>query len=504
MAALFYSNAPQPKLSTGMAHDTASSLLSALLETPASSLPPALAPALTTLLSLQLPSSPPPPPNTRLLTQQLVTHLASHAGTLSFPLIALYAASYQRTNASLVRTTLERALSADEDLLSTIIELGPSALASLSPNADYPTLRLQSSLHLSLARSTPLLASIYGQSPDVVRSLCTWYERLQNFRPSSLAAGAPVAGLDAEGREWLEARLEILETLFMLLSAAFLDPIADSNAAEERAAFWEELEGVLKPAFEVQVSGSGRRPLVDRGLLGDLENYFGVAEGVEKLAKGDTRAGALAVKLRGLRTNAGSVDGLELLTQASGSAKGKGKASVQEEDVRPLPSPSVPANPASQLSHSTDLAISQILDVLPSLSPSFLRACLAHPSYTNSAEFVISALLEDSLPPELERQRDGSPPSPPRALSPPRIKTSTRHNIFDDRLDASNLRRGKATYVPPLLHDPADSLPVQRNRRRPPPRSILHDDLSQRNHHRSRRSRIFRRGRGDGSVLGGL
>lgn len=431
-----------------MAQDTSNSLLTALLSTPAASLPPALAPALTTLLSLQLPSSPPPPPNTRLLAQQLITHLASHAGTLSFPLVALYAASYQRTNASLVRTTLERALARDEDLLSCIIELGPTALASLSPNADYRTLRIQSSLHLSLARSTPLLASIYGQSPDVMRSLCTWYERLQSFRPASLTAGTPATGLDAEGRDWLEARLEILETLFALLSAAFLDPIAESNAVEERAAFWEELEGVLKAAFEVHVSGSGRRSLVDRGLLVDFENYFGVAERVERLAKGDTRAGVLAAKMRALRANAGSVDGLELLRQASGSAKGKGKAPVQEEDVRSLRVPrSYRANTRQQDTDSADLAISQILDVLPSLSPSFLRACLAHSSFSNSAERVIAALLEDSLPPELERQRDGAA-SPQRAPAPPPIKTTTRHNIFDERLDTSNLHRGKVTSVP--------------------------------------------------------
>lgn len=120
------------------------------------------------------------------------------------------------------------------------------------------------------------------------------------------------------------------------------------------------------------------------------------------------------------------------------------------------PFPHQPAQP------DLTLPISQITELFPDLSPSFLRLCLLHPTYTASgAEGVIAALLEGTLPAELEKARDGvevdnkailqeqeqrnALPEPTRVE--PTTTTTRRSNIFAEPLNAGKVRRGKERYV---------------------------------------------------------
>ena len=116
--------------------------------------------------------------------------------------------------------------------------------------------------------------------------------------------------------------------------------------------------------------------------------------------------------------------------------------------------------PAPSVDEVSPLAISQISDLFPDLSPSFIRSCLLHPAFSggdNSAERVIGALLEDSLPDELKKERDGTaapdgeevpePRQPPRVATPPPAVAPSRRNVFDDQLMAGKIRRGKERWA---------------------------------------------------------
>ncbi|KAG8891355.1 hypothetical protein FRC00_013826 [Tulasnella sp. 408] len=126
--------------------------------------------------------------------------------------------------------------------------------------------------------------------------------------------------------------------------------------------------------------------------------------------------------------------------------KGKGKAAVQEEEP--------------EAAHELDLAVTQVLDIFPDESPSFLKAALQDPTMGKSAEALIAALLESNLPSHLASLRDGAPQQPP---TPPSQGTSSqapvqfeRRNIFDDEeMDFSKLRLGgtKSGDADTLLND---------------------------------------------------
>ncbi|KAJ2160854.1 hypothetical protein GGF46_001911 [Coemansia sp. RSA 552] len=97
-------------------------------------------------------------------------------------------------------------------------------------------------------------------------------------------------------------------------------------------------------------------------------------------------------------------------------------------------------------------AVAQVQEMIPDLGPGFVRACLAH--YGGSAEAVVNALLEGSLPPELadmdRKAESWTPPATGRASSD---VLDSRKNVFDgdefdilrhNTLDWSRVSMGKS------------------------------------------------------------
>ncbi|KAG8914384.1 hypothetical protein FRC01_004101 [Tulasnella sp. 417] len=130
--------------------------------------------------------------------------------------------------------------------------------------------------------------------------------------------------------------------------------------------------------------------------------------------------------------------------------KGKAKAIVQEEEP--------------EADHELDLAVTQVLDIFPDESPSFVKAALQDPTMGRSAETLISSLLESNLPPHLASLRDGTPQQPTTSPRPTSSQPTSsqapaqfeRRNIFDDEeMDFSRLRIGgtKSGDADTLLND---------------------------------------------------
>ncbi|KAG8780141.1 hypothetical protein FRC15_009732 [Serendipita sp. 397] len=104
---------------------------------------------------------------------------------------------------------------------------------------------------------------------------------------------------------------------------------------------------------------------------------------------------------------------------------------------------------------SVDIAISQVLDILPDQDPQFLRRCLLHPTYKgeDGTERLITGLLEGSIPIDISAESDGK-------LTPTNVDSGietayNRRNIFDGQtIDLSSLRLGKKqSDVDDLLQD---------------------------------------------------
>lgn len=232
-----------------------------------------LAALLSTLLTSQLPSSSPTPPSLRLQTLTLFASLPRP----SLPLLALFASAYQSTNASLVQKVFTSALEGDEELLGEIEDVAIGSLESdlllvLSPD------RVR--MHLSLARSCEEVSSLYGQSVGVVRNLEGWWEMS-------------------------ECRDEVVDTLFVVLRCAFLDPVK-AEEGDERDAFWEEMEDVVSGCRE-DASASGSEGLAKgQGMWEDLERRFGVSGMIEELAGQSEIARELAQTFRSFSSSTSS------------------------------------------------------------------------------------------------------------------------------------------------------------------------------------------------------
>lgn len=196
-------------------------------------------------------------------------------GSITLAILTAFASAFLDSNRTLVHDIIDHVLitSAHDDLRELILEQGPQLLAqqlaqddALSTTTSATTTALVA--HLALARAHPLVASSYGQSTDLSAALAQAYRRL---KPTS---------------DHNELRLALLDTTFALLRHAFLEPLSGTGVgegplrADERAAFWSELDGVLRPIF----TGSSSHSTSD--LVSDLARYLNFGERLQIAADG--------------------------------------------------------------------------------------------------------------------------------------------------------------------------------------------------------------------------
>lgn len=266
--------------------------------------------------------------------------------------ILLFTATYQPTNRQQVKEILQGVFEARPELLDHILESGMDEFSQVfsetikgkhplgaeSKEEDqvaWKRLRTTMAMQCGLARSTDVIASSFGQSSRVMMTLCTVYQEIlaahfpfqlaPNEMARSLQGG--YEGLSRQDEEWLRAKLEILETAYVLLNTAFLAPLEESGedalAEDERAGFVLELFELLLPLFAAasssatlpRLEGHEHVSLITVGLLTDLERYYHLSERILKTCGNDDRGRELSRRFRDVaRTSAR--DGLDLLRPA--------------------------------------------------------------------------------------------------------------------------------------------------------------------------------------------
>ncbi|KAF8524284.1 hypothetical protein BU17DRAFT_43029 [Hysterangium stoloniferum] len=318
------------------------------------------------------------------------------------------------------------------------------------------------SVPLEMARKTTYILSqillcgsplviLFVSSTEFIQTLSKCYH--VDMETPSNSQGGPTA--EAQ-KDILHIKTSLLDSLHAIVKTLL-------NNADNDALF-----DMLFAFLELLSSSSDntiKTPFVSQSLLADYQYAFGLSNMLtEKFASlDDARVDLLSATLADLSpVSAGSKDakGLAPLLKdhvprrkdmsvpaQSSDIKGKGKAVRQSNshlDFRPF---------KEEDGSHLDLAVSQVLDIFPNYTPRHIRRCLEDRRFGGNAEMLISALLEGTLPPELERAEE----TPSEAIQPvDEFKyTRDRRNVFDDvPMDLSRLKIGKTnSHADSLLQD---------------------------------------------------
>ncbi|KAG9016630.1 hypothetical protein FRB90_002745 [Tulasnella sp. 427] len=349
----------------------------------------------------------------------------------------------------IARTTIENTAASDphlgQGILSTIQPILTQPFNEGHDPGTFLTVRLHLVKILNAVLRCKANIPLLALAKDLYRALGYCYHTVLDAVAHSYSASGirphEVGPSFKWQLSWMEVKVGILDVFHGLLERA----LQEAESSEEgRHKVFDILLSMVddspKKPQSAPTTWFGNLPL-----LVDYQHVYHIKEKLSDLAEGDDAivdlllqslgglveshapregdaAGALIILLRDLpHTNVLPVIKIEKVD------KGKGKAAVQEEEP--------------ETDHGLDLAVTQVLDILPDENPTFVKTALQDPTIGRSPEALVAALLEGNLPPPLARIRDG--PSEPPVASAPEPASMERRNIFDDEeMDFSRLQFG--------------------------------------------------------------
>ncbi len=416
-------------------------------------------------------------------------------GTLDLQLLIDLSVAYARISPSRVRA-----------LFSTAFLQAPksSVLAEKVQNSAIPTftallastthglygLRKTAHIILSLLRPAPAAVTrIFARNKTFVRALAYAYhaglaslaQTYGGLRSLSSASSQP-RELDEWERLFLETKVALLDAFHILVNTLLDDVAAIPSAGPALAAQAEPAFDVVFALVDLPAPGGDGgldpTPFLNRPLLTDYQHAYDFAQTLKDVLRRteDARADVLEASLREMSAAADGASGsssrtpgaLKLILRSSGvppgidnlgrgsttavkaDAKGKGRdLRVGAEDV---------GVPDEQL----DLAVSQVLDLLPDQDAGYVRYLLSHSDYPyrGDAERLIGALLEGTAPSQADvdaalaggRQTEGGPGATAGAVlqDDAFAFTRERRNVWDEEvMDLSRVKIGKKRCVVP-------------------------------------------------------
>jgi len=267
--------------------------------------------------------------------------------------------------------------------------------------------------------------------------------------------------LDDWERIWLETKVDLIDSFHTVITVMLQDlSVASGAVLAERS---ERTFGVIfalsnLPPVPTQLSGiTTSVPFLSRSLLADYQHSYNLAgtlnSTLRQAAREDARVDLLESTLHSydIESSTGTKDpgALKLILKSSGasrgtSSSGKGKVVQSSSKGKAL---DVFSAPDQALNHDLDLQTSQVMDIFPDQSVTYIQALLTNPSfpYRGNAEKVIEALLEGTAPGEDVLTIDPTVGTHVQVVSNEPIE---RRNIFDDEvLDVTKIHMGKRKYV---------------------------------------------------------
>jgi activating signal cointegrator complex subunit 2 len=387
-------------------------------------------------------------PNTTLLRQRvlaLLGHLAeNHPKSITQAILIDTIIVYGSKNAIHVKRFLSDLLDRRELQFKTAIAASLSRMLSEISSSTRCTIEgVRRAAHiLATVVRTEVPAILDGliDGNTTISDMTTIYDRI--LPPFLLDARLDDIPLSSGARSWLQTKVDLLDS-FHILTGHLL---ASDRHLESGVTLLFDLTSSVEDVKEKEKS-----PFVHFPLIADYQHQFDLAQRLTLLnaTHDDPRLDVLIVTIANLApADPSDLGPLSLLLDnsvtngplsygATSGRKGKGKAARVDDGV--------------------EEAVTQVLSILPEQDPDFLRACLAHPTFTGSdrTEKLMSALLEGNIPAELMMEEPGVSSVNEPSLLLPSTKDGTgqeqeykytkgRQNVFDDQpFDISALRIGK-------------------------------------------------------------
>ena len=319
-----------------------------------------------------------------------------------------------------------------------------------------------SPLVLSFAESKPFLVSLAKLYSAGLAATAQSYGGL-----SVLAAGINDHRREPDDWEriWAETKVALLDSFHIILGA-LLDDLASTHGGPALAAKVESTFDLIFALIDIPQAPAPSNgatvppiPFLNMSLLGDYQHAYSLsttlAGSLRRTEKeDDARLDFLDGKLRSL---AGEPDqpsdhaqgrkepgALKILLRSSGIQPG-----IDNRGKHPATATSPPtavkgkARAAETPSQANlDMEITQVLDIFPDVSPSYVRDLLLHDRYNGNPEKVVEALLDGTALPEDEFTIQDQAKDSHRAVGEYRV--SERRNIFNDHeMEVAQLRVGK-------------------------------------------------------------
>lgn len=418
-------------------------------------------------------------------------------GTLDLQTLVDFSVAYARISPPRLRAIFSAAFiqapnssELAEDLQKSAVPAFTALLAS-SGQGLYG-LRKTAHILLSFLRpSPPVVSRAFARNKTFVRALATAYHAglaslVQGYGGlrtlSASLPATPERELDEWERLFLETKVALLDTFHILVRTLLDDVASVANAGPALAAQAEPAFEVVFDLLDLRADGGADglspTPFLNRPLLADYQHAYDFSETLADVLRRteDARTDLLESSLRAMSADVASGSrapgALKLILRSSGvppgidnlgrgpgakapptrDAKGKGKDTGQR----------LGAGDSAVPDEEVDVAVTQVLDLLPDQDPGYVRYLLSHSDYPyrGNAERLIGALLEGTAPSEADVQAAISREDmgatavahAPATQTDEFAFTRERRNIFDDEvMDLSKVKIGKKRYAAVFL-----------------------------------------------------
>ncbi|KAF8639204.1 hypothetical protein AX17_001690 [Amanita inopinata Kibby_2008] len=429
------------------------------------------------------------------------TSLAKQGAGIDVQILLSLSVAFARTHTKQLRSIAQKAVQNNPQVIQTVErELVPSFTLLLSGDQSSPSQGLYAirktahSLLSFLRISPPELVRPFANNKEFIMALANMYDNglasvamaygglnvLRSAIPADPQSLSSIRQPDDWERIWISTKVAFVDAFHTILTC-ILDDLAASSGRQLGIAS-ERAFDIMFSLVELSSSSTSEQipptPFLNLPLLTDYQRAYDLsrtlATSLRHAEEKDPRLDLLESTLQSLdEPSVGAGEGgtpkdagaLKILLRSSGLPqsmryastnttrdnrtqkvpparavdKGKTKAAASD-DMRSGSDPDI------------DIKISQVLDIFPSHSPTYIRLLLLLPTYSGNAEKVIEGLLEGTAPGEDElaaadaTKVDTGPNWLPTSINENEIErmVGERKNIFDnDVMDLSKLRYGK-------------------------------------------------------------
>lgn len=417
-------------------------------------------------------------------------------GALDLQTFVDFSVAYARISLSRLRPPFSAAFvqsSKSSALVEGVQKSAVPAFTALLASSTQGLYGLRKTAHILLSflrPAPPEVARSFARNRPFVRALATTYHaQLASFAQTYGGLRTLSASLTAnttQGREldeWerllLETKVALLDTFHIIVRMLLDDVASIASAGPALAAQAEPAFEVVFDLLDLRASDEGTdgvppTPFLNRSLLADYQHAYDFSRTLADVLRRteDARTDLLEASLRAMSMDLASGSGerapgaLKLILRSSGvppgidntgrglarapttDAQGKGKGRDVGERL---------GGAAVIPDEQADLAVAQVLDLLPDQDPVYVRYLLSHSDYPyrGDAERLIGALLEGTapLPADVQvviaRQDLGmAAVREPERATDEFAYTRERRNVFDHEvMDLSRVKIGKTRYV---------------------------------------------------------